>query len=123
MNGAVRWLKASFLLGAVVDGVVGILMLIPSRMGETGFRYPMGLGASLMFGWTVLLLWGYRKPVERKGILVITIFPVITGIVATMIYQYASGAFPLARVLPGIMLGAGLIAFLGFSSFKARSVE
>lgn len=123
MDGAIRWLKASFLAGIVVDGIVGVLMLIPTRMGETEFRYPMGIGASLMFGWTVLLAWGYRKPVERKGLLLITIFPVITGIVATMVYQYASGAFPLSRVLPGILLGIALIAFLAFSWFRARALE
>lgn len=121
MDGAVRWLKISFLTGIVVDGIVGVLMLMPSRMGETEFRYPMGLGASLMFGWTLLLAWGYRKPVERKGLLLITIFPVITGIVASMIWQYASGAFPLMRVLPGVVLGIGLIGLLGYSYLRARA--
>lgn len=59
MDTAVRWLRVSDLAGAVADGVIGILMLLPSRMGETEFRYPMGLGATLMFGWTALLLWAY----------------------------------------------------------------
>jgi hypothetical protein len=82
----------------------------------------MGLGASLMFGWTILLAWGYRKPVERKGLLLITAFPVISGIVATMIWQYASGAFPLMRVLPGVVLGIGLITLFGFAWLRARAL-
>jgi len=120
---AVRWLKASFIAGAVADAIVGVLILIPSRMGEAEFRYPMGLAASLMFGWTLLLLWGYAKPVERKSVLLITIFPVITGLMASAMYQLVSGAFSLGRVLPMIALGAGLIALMGFSYFRARAIS
>ena len=81
MKSAIRWLRANYIAGAFADGLIGILMLIPSRMGETEFRYSMGLGAALMFGWTALLLWGNMKPLERKGILLLTIFPVITGLI------------------------------------------
>ena len=86
LQAAVRWLRASYIAGAVADGLVGILMLLPGRMGETEFRYPMGLGASLMFGWTALLLWANKRPMERKGVLVLTIFPAITGLVATGVW-------------------------------------
>lgn len=122
MSEKIRWLKASFMAGAVADGIIGIMMLIPSRMGEAEFRYPMGLAASLMFGWTVLLIWGYQKPVERKGILLITIIPVITGLVATAVYQFATGTFPLERVLPLTCLGIALIALMGYSYFQARNL-
>ena len=30
------------------------------------YRFAMGYGASLMLGWTLLLLWAYRRPVERR---------------------------------------------------------
>jgi hypothetical protein len=122
MGTTVGWLRASFITGAVVDAIVGVLILIPSRMGEAEFRYPMGLAASLMFGWTVLLLWGYQKPVERKGLLLITIFPVIAGLMASAAYQLATGAFTIGRVLPTMLLGVALIALLGFSYFKARTL-
>jgi hypothetical protein len=49
----VTWLRTSYWAGAVADAVIGIVMLIPGRMGETEFEYPMGLAAALMFGWTV----------------------------------------------------------------------
>jgi hypothetical protein len=86
----VTWLRTSYWAGAVVDALVGMLMLIPGRMGETEFRYPMGLAATLAFGWTALLVWADRKPVERKGILVITVFPVITGLLLSGIASTAS---------------------------------
>lgn len=123
MESEIRWLRASYIAGAVADGVIGILMLIPSRMGETEFRYPMGLGASLMFGWTAILLWGNIKPLERKGVLLLAIFPVITGLVVTGIWAAASGFFPVKKIIPSSILGVVLIFLFGFSYMKARSAE
>lgn len=122
METAVRWLKASYIAGAVADGLIGVLMLLPGRMGETEFRYPMGLGASLMFGWTVLLLWAYKRPMERKGVLVLTIFPVISGLVATGIWAVATGHFPVEKIVPSTIVGMALIVLMGFSYWKATIV-
>jgi hypothetical protein len=123
MSRKIRWLKASFLAGAVADAVIGILTLIPGRMGQAEFTYPMGLAATLMFGWTVLLLWGYRDPVARKGLLVITIFPVITGLMAAGLYAVAAGIFPAGRIVPTSILGIGLIVLMGYSYLAARGIE
>jgi hypothetical protein len=83
----------------------------------------MGLAATLMFGWTVLLLWGYRDPVARKGLLVITIFPVITGLMAAGLYAVAAGIFPAGRIVPTSILGIGLIVLMGYSYLAARGIE
>ncbi len=123
MKSEIRWLKISYIAGAVADGLTGILMLIPSRMGEIEFRYPMGLGAALMFGWTALLLWGNIKPVDRKGVLLLTIFPVITGLVVSGIWAAASGFFPVEKIIPSLILALALIFLMGFSYLKARSAE
>jgi hypothetical protein len=50
----------------------------------------MGMGAPLMLGWTVLLLWADRKPMERKSILLVT-FLVVLGEVATEIFGVVTG--------------------------------
>jgi len=123
MKSAIRWLRLSYIAGAVADGLVGILILIPSRMGETEFRYAMGLGAALMFGWTVLLLWGNIKPLERKGVLLVTIFPTITGLFLTGIWAAASGFFPVEKIILSSILLVALTLLFGFSYLKARSAE
>jgi hypothetical protein len=123
MGPKIRWLKASFLAGAVADAVIGVLTLIPGRMGQTEITYPMGLAATLMFGWTLLLVWGYREPVARKGLLIITIFPVITGLLATGLYAVAAGIFPVGRIVPTSVVGIGLIALMGYSYVNARGLD
>jgi hypothetical protein len=123
MHRKVRWLKASYLTGAVADFGTGVLALIPSRMGQTEITYPMGLAATLMFGWTLLLIWAYRKPVERKGILVITIFPVITGLMASGLYAVAAGIFPFTKIIPSSIVGIGLIALMGYSYLGAKDLK
>jgi len=123
MDRSIRWLKASFLAGAVADIAIGILTLIPARMGENAVTYPMALAATLMFGWAVLLLWGYRQPVARKGLLVITVFPVITGLMASGVYAVAAGVFPPGHILPSTTLGLGLIALMGYSYLNARNLD
>ena len=118
----VIWLRISYWTGAIADGLVGVLILIPDRMGETGFRYPMGLAASLMFGWAALLIWADRRPAERRGVLPLTA-AVVLGLLASGVLAVAAGIFPLARILPTTVLGVVLIALFVFSYLKAGKAE
>jgi hypothetical protein len=96
MEKKVKLLKISFWIGAITDALAAKIMIFPQLrtyiFGDDNFtitseyRYVLGLGASLMLGWTVLLIWGSFKPIERKGLLIITVFPVITGIIISQIY-------------------------------------
>ena len=118
----VAWLRASYWAVAIADVLIGVLALIPSRMGETEFRYPMGLAAVVMFCWAGLLVWADRKPVERRGVLVPTI-AVVVGLMAAGVYAVATGIFPLQRIIPTTGLGIALIALFGFSYLKAGNAE
>ena len=118
----ITWLRASYWAGAIADVLIGVLTLMPSRMGETEFRYPMGLAASVMFCWAGLLIWADRKPLERRGVLVPTI-AVVAGLVAVGGYAVASGIFPVRRIIPTTVLGIALIALFGFSYLNASNAE
>jgi len=123
MESALKWLKAGYIAGAVADAIVGVLMLIPSRMGEPDFRYAMGLGSVMMFGWSALLIWAYAKPMERKGVLALTVFPVISGLVACGVWAVATGFFPLQRIVPVAVHGEALMALMSIGYLKARKAE
>jgi hypothetical protein len=51
----------------------------------------MGIGASLMAGWTVLLGWAACDPIERRGVLLITFFPVLTGLAVFTLIGISNG--------------------------------
>ena len=78
-------LRSAFLIGAVVDGVIAIewylislgwveLPVHPSFYVGSGqdFRFILSVSALFMMGWAFLLYWGSRRPVERRGILLLT---------------------------------------------------
>jgi hypothetical protein len=118
----VRWLRASYWSGAIADVVIAVLTLIPSRMGLPAFRYPMGLAASLMLAWAVLLLWADRRPVERRGVLPITVF-VIVGLMLSGFYSVALDLLPASQIVPSSVLGALLIGLMLFSYFNAADTD
>jgi undecaprenyl pyrophosphate phosphatase UppP len=103
-------LRAAFLIGAVTDGLAIVPMLSPRAAsalfgGDPGrasreYRYAMLIGASLMAGWTVLLLWGAASPFERRDLLVLTVVPVVAGIVAASVVASRRGVVKAARMVP-----------------------
>jgi hypothetical protein len=128
-----KLLRVCFLIGAITDGLAVVPMLSPNigtmlfggefaRLGVE-YRYAMGIGAALMAGWTVLLLWGSIKPVERRDLLVITIFPVVTGIVASTIYGISRHVIEMRRTIP-LLVHLGLVSVLYLYSYgKSRGKD
>ena len=118
----ILWLRASYWAGAIADVLTGVLTLMPGRMGETEFRFPMGLAASLLFCWAGILIWADRRPVERRGVLVPTI-AVVIGLLATGVYAVASDIFALQKIIPTTVMGIVLIALFSFSYLNASNAE
>ena len=90
MNKRLLFIRFAYWYGAILDLLVSIDMLlsiifefsvsISNVSTEISYKYQTGTGAFLMLGWTILLLWADRKPIERRFILLLTIIPVIIGI-------------------------------------------
>jgi hypothetical protein len=78
------------------------------------------IASSLMWGWTLLLVWADQKPMERKGILLLTTFPVIFGLAANNVYAAASGLILLESILPSLIIQCTLSALFLFSYFNAK---
>jgi hypothetical protein len=132
---AVRWLRRGYRAGAVVDAVAAVGMAVPALYGPTlrfspefdrgrpEFTYALRTGAPLMAGWTVLLLWADRKPMERRGVLPITIAPVIVGLMVNDAQAVRAGRLSGLSVVPVRVLQIALTGLFGYSLMKAREAE
>ena len=72
--------RLAFYLGALTDGLAVLPMLFPSigialvggdpTQMTNAYRYAIGIGSSLMIGWTVILTWGaHNKSLHRPSLL------------------------------------------------------
>ena len=111
-----RMLRTAFLVGAVTDAIALVPMTLPPMakllwgFDDTSgaYRFAMGYGASLMLGWTVLLVWAYQRPVERRFIAALTVL-VISGLVITEVIAVSSGYLAAWRMVPTWGLQAALL--------------
>ena len=81
----------------------------------------MGYSASLMLGWTVLLIWAYQKPLERKVVAALTVL-VICGLVLTEVVAVLLGHLAVWRMIPTWFLQTILLGLFagGFHYSKLR---
>jgi hypothetical protein len=112
-----RLLRTAFLAGAVTDGLAIGPLVVPSLARllwgfedpSGAYRFAMGYAASLMLGWTALLAWAYRRPLERAFVAALTVL-VIYGLVATELAAVISGAMPAWRMVPTWLLQVVLLS-------------
>jgi hypothetical protein len=112
-----RLLRTAFALGALTDALAVVPMLWPPMakllwgFEDTAgpYRFAMGYGASLMLGWTGLLLWAYRRPLERRFVAALTVF-VIYGLILTEALAVLGGQVAMWRMIPTWGLQAVLLA-------------
>ena len=126
----IKLLKTAFWIGAITDGLAAVIMIFPELrefvFGSDSFeitpayRYALGMAAALMTGWTVLLIWGSLKPMERKGLLIITVFPVISGIVIAQLYAVYSGYIECVRLIPLWAHLTLISSFFIYAYFKSK---
>jgi hypothetical protein len=121
MNNGVKVLKLAYVVGAVADLAVFLMMLLPQfATAFWGFEtfteqyfFAMGTGAPLMLAWTLLLLLAYKKPTERRFVALLTIL-VIVGIAATNIIMITRGLFTVANMIPSFLNQALLLALFSY---------
>jgi hypothetical protein len=122
-------LRVAFLAGAITDVLAILPMLVPPLAKllwgfedmSGSYQFAMGYGASLMLGWTALLIWAYQKPLERKVVAALTVL-VIYGLVLTEIVAVLLGHLAAWRMLPTCFLQTILLGLFagGFHYSKLR---
>lgn len=117
------WVCTIFELMALVPMLLpplfGRLMGIPDFQPGTDYTYAMGIAAVFTLGWVLLLVWADRDPVERRGVLLLTIAPVFVGNLLCGIYAASSGFVAATVMIPSWIAQAIIIALLGFSYHEA----
>ncbi len=129
---AIFWLKLSFLIGTIADALVALNWYfiafginIPNYLnGYTGsgadYQLAMYIAALFMTGWTIILAWGYRNPLERRDLLIITALLLLFSVITELLI------FP--NLLNGngfttaILLRLALVTKFSFSYFYSRKI-
>ena len=109
-------LRIAFLAGAVTDAAAMLPLLFPPMARlmwgfddpSGAYRFAMGYAASLMLGWTALLIWAYQRPLERAFVAALTVL-VIYGLAATEVVAVLSGHLAVWRMIPTWILQAVLL--------------
>jgi hypothetical protein len=111
-----RLLRTAFLAGAVTDAFALVPLLFPPAarllwgLEDFGgpYRFATGYAASLMLGWTGLLVWAYRRPLERAFVAALTAV-VIYALIGTEAVAVVSGRLAPARMIPTWCLQVALL--------------
>ena len=98
-NKKLKFIRFAYWLGAILDAIWGIVPLIymlfseerifadlgfPSPISDFGYFALVGV-SGLMLGWTFLLIWANRKPIERRDTLLLTVCAMLIMIVLQFI--------------------------------------
>ena len=130
MKDTILFLRIAYWWGVIADAVSAILMLFPNLFLRVmnfnlapgrDFAFGLSYGVPLMIGWTILLIWADRKPLERKGILLLTL-PIIAGYIAIELYAVSAGITSLGSALPLLVMQTGLFVFIVFSCQRAKNL-
>ena len=130
MKCTISLLRIAYWWGVIADAVSAILMLLPNLFLRVmnfnltpgrSFAFGLSYGAPLMIGWTILLIWADRNPLERKGTLLLTL-PIIVGYIAIELYAISTGITSLGSALPLLAMQTGLFVFIVFSCWHAKNL-
>jgi len=133
-KGNVVVLKTVFLIGAVADGLIAIewflislglvdLPVHPSFFVGSGqdFQYALSIGGLFMMGWAVLLYWGSVRPIERRGILLITAVMLFIAILSD--YIIFVHRFSAQQIVLGTLVKLSLVIIFAGSYWHSKRVH
>lgn len=118
------FVRAVLWFGVIADFVCVLQYCLPQTSADTFgvtlamtpfVRFTLIQAAALMAAWTLLLVWTDRRPLERRGVMLLTV-PIALGIAGSFSYLIAAGAITGARtllvILPLVTAALFLAAFL-----------
>jgi hypothetical protein len=121
MNNYRSLLRTSYWVAAIADFIIALLVLIPERMGATGFVYPMGLMSAVAISWGVMLIIADRQPMERRWVLLPTMLVVFLLGVAG-VYSAVIGAIPVSQIIGSSSAVVVVFGLLAYAWVKTRRI-
>lgn len=127
INPRILWLHIAYWVGIILDARAALYMVFPEFNSHADpafaaslpYRFAMAYGAALMAGWTALLFWADRKPVERRFVLVLTVCPVIVGLTLSRLVLTAAGKLPIPFTVASLALPVSLTVLFLFAYFNS----
>ena len=130
-------LKLMFIIGAIIDGAVAISwfliasgLRIPNILNGhvgTGLDYQLAMFVAAMFmaGWTALLAWGAVKPIDRRGLLLITSVSLFLSVIVELVFfrDVLGGAGFLFGMTKRTLLSVLFAASYFYSLKEIESIE
>lgn len=130
MHNKITLLRISYWTGAIIDALAALMLTFPplaawfsgfsSIPDSAAFRSSNAQAAALMWGWTFLLLWADHRPLERRGVLALTLIPVLSGLAGFRLFEMLFLQADRARNIPTLFLQFSLIALFSFSLWANR---
>lgn len=113
------WLKLGYWAGIVVDAVMGFLLMFyptliasnvntPTPMESYYLRY-YGI---VVFAWTFVLVFGVKKPVKRKALLLITVILVLIPFILNQLYSIYTGLIALDSIIHIMVFELTIVIFM-----------
>ncbi|MGY5881011.1 MAG: hypothetical protein RTV31_12215 [Candidatus Thorarchaeota archaeon] len=133
MHGQIKgkFIRTMYWVGIILDALVGIDILQTIVTGQSigvfvpqlteGITYLAIQVAVFMFGWTVLLYWGVRDPINRRALLLMTAFPVVVGLLASNLYVLFVGLSTDTTIVVNIVIQSILFVSLLTSFYLAET--
>jgi hypothetical protein len=94
-------IKLAYYTGIAVDALWAVALFVPAIFGillgnpdfnpEIEVWTIMAIGGTMMTGWTFLLVWAVKEPVERRIVGLLTAFPVISGLFGVALVGFLNG--------------------------------
>ena len=119
-------LAIPYYVGIVIDAFAAVALLTPADLPIRAAAYPGAIATQLdfadgtraafglMVGWTVLMAWAARRPIERRAILLFTAFPVVAGLMFGELLDVSGNHATSAGTAQTLVIQAVLIAiFVG----------
>lgn len=93
-------IKTAYWLGIIADAIWAIALIFPRIFGvltgtpdfnpDLQFILVMSIGGIVLAGWTILLIWAVRKPIERRFVILLTAI-IVVGLSIVALIGYLEG--------------------------------